>query len=62
VVSWGESTFLAGGINTINPVDVTALRTAGAELRDAFLPQNMLWANIDLTQNLSVEAVAGRMG
>ncbi|NEZ04400.1 DUF1302 domain-containing protein [Wenzhouxiangella sp. XN201] len=57
VVSWGESTFLAGGINTINPVDVTALRTAGAELRDAFLPQNMLWANIDLTPKLSVEAV-----
>lgn len=58
VVSWGESTFLAGGINTINPVDVTALRTAGAELRDAFLPLNMLWGNIDLTPNLSLEGVA----
>jgi hypothetical protein len=58
VVSWGESTFIAGGINTINPVDVTALRTAGAELRDAFLPLNMLWGNIDLTPNLSLEAVA----
>lgn len=58
VVSWGESTFIAGGINTINPVDVTALRTAGAELRDAFLPQNMLWGNIDLTPNLSMEGVA----
>ena len=58
VVSWGESTFLAGGINTINPVDVTALRTAGAELRDAFLPLNMLWGNIDITPNLSLEAVA----
>ena len=58
VVSWGESTFLAGGINTINPVDVTALRTAGAELRDAFLPLNMLWASMDLSQNVSMEAVA----
>ncbi len=58
VVSWGESTFLAGGINSINPVDVTALRTAGAELRDAFLPLNMLWGNIDLTPNLSLEGVA----
>ncbi len=58
VVSWGESTFLAGGINTINPVDITALRTAGAELRDAFLPLNMLWGSIDLTPNLSVEGVA----
>jgi len=58
VVSWGESTFLAGGINTINPVDLTALRTAGAELRDAFLPLNMIWGTIDLTPNLSLEAVA----
>ena len=58
VVSWGESTFLAGGINTINPVDITALRTAGAQLRDAFLPLNMIWGNIDLTPNLSLEAVA----
>ncbi|MFW5927344.1 MAG: DUF1302 domain-containing protein [Wenzhouxiangella sp.] len=58
VVSWGESTFLAGGMNSINPVDVTALRTAGAELRDAFLPQNMLWGNIDLTPDLSLEAIA----
>lgn len=57
VVSWGESTFLGGGINSINPVDVTALRTAGAELKDAFLPQAMLWGSLDFTQNLSAEAL-----
>lgn len=57
VVSWGESTFIPGGLNVINPVDITALRTAGAELRDAFLPLNMLWGSIDLTQNLSMEAL-----
>ena len=32
VVSWGESTFIQGGINVINPVDVSKLRVAGAEL------------------------------
>lgn len=58
VVSWGESTFIAGGINTINPVDITALRTAGSELRDAFLPLNMLWGSVDLTQNIALEGVA----
>lgn len=58
VVSWGESTFIPNGINAINPVDVTALRTAGAELRDAFLPLTMVWGNIDLTPNLSLEGVA----
>jgi hypothetical protein len=57
VVSWGESTFLAGGINVINPVDVTALRTAGAELKDAFLPQNMLWSSLSITPNFSMEAL-----
>ncbi|MEM7053208.1 MAG: DUF1302 domain-containing protein [Pseudomonadota bacterium] len=57
VVSWGESTFLPGGINVINPVDVSAIRTAGAELRDAFIPLGMLWGSLDLTQNLSVEAL-----
>ena len=57
VVSWGESTFLPGGINVINPVDVSAIRTAGAELRDAFIPLGMLWGNIDLTPNLSMEAM-----
>jgi len=57
VVSWGESTFIASGINVINPVDITALRTAGAELRDAFLPLNMLWGTIDLTPSLSLEGL-----
>jgi len=57
VVSWGESTFIPSGINVINPVDITALRTAGAELKEAFLPQNMLWGSIDLTPNLSVEGL-----
>ncbi len=58
VVSWGESTFIAGGINVINPVDVSALRTAGAELRDAFVPLNMFYGSLGLTDNLSVEGVA----
>ncbi|MEM1080350.1 MAG: DUF1302 domain-containing protein [Pseudomonadota bacterium] len=57
VVSWGESTFLPGGINVINPVDVSAIRTAGAELRDAFIPLGMVWGSLDLTQNLSMEAI-----
>lgn len=57
VVSWGESTFLPGGVNVISPVDLSALRSAGAELRDAFLPLGMLWGSIDLTPNLSAEAL-----
>ena len=46
VVSWGESTFIQGGINTINPVDVSAIRVPGAELREALLPEGMVAASI----------------
>lgn len=57
VVSWGESTFIQQGINVINPVDVSKIRVAGAELKEAFLPIDMVSFNFDLTQNLSMEAV-----
>ena len=56
VVSWGESTFIQGGINSINPVDVSALRRPGAELKEAFIPVNMFYVGQSLTDNLSVEA------
>ncbi len=55
VISWGESTFIQGGINAINPVDLSALRVAGAELKEAFLPIDALWASFQLTDNLSIE-------
>jgi len=57
VVSWGESTFIQGGINVINPVDVSRLRVAGAELKEAFEGVNMLFGSIDLTPSLSLEAL-----
>ena len=55
VVSWGESTFIQGGINSINPVDVSALRRPGAELKEAFIPVNMFYVGQSLTDNLSAE-------
>lgn len=57
VVSWGESTFIQNGINVINPIDVSKLRVAGAELKEAFLPVDSLWASVSLTENLSIEGV-----
>lgn len=57
VVSWGESTFIQNGINVINPVDVSALRVAGAELKEAFLPVNMLYGSWKFNENLSAEAL-----
>ncbi len=56
VVSWGESTFIQGGINTVNHFDVSALRVPGAELKEAFLPQEMVFASLGVTENTSIEA------
>ena len=58
VVSLGESTFLPNGNNIVNPVDVANLRVPGAELREAFLPVNMVKLAADLTFNTSIEAFA----
>lgn len=56
VVNWGESTFIPNGINIINPVDVARLRAPGSEIKDGLLPQEMLWASQEVTDNVSVEA------
>ena len=55
VVNWGESTFVQGGLNSINPVDVNAFRRAGAEVKEGLLPVNMAFASLGVTDNLSVE-------
>jgi hypothetical protein len=57
VVSWGESTFIQNGINVANPVDVSKLRVAGSELKEAFQPIDMIWGSFNLTENLSVEGM-----
>ncbi|MDO6611812.1 DUF1302 domain-containing protein [Shewanella sp. 1_MG-2023] len=56
VVSWGESTLIPHGIGVINPVDLNILNTPGAELKEAFRPQGMVWASLGVTENLNVEA------
>lgn len=55
VVNWGESTFVQGGINVVNPFDVNAFRRPGAEIKEGLLPVNMAFASLGLNDNLSVE-------
>ena len=55
VVNWGESTFIQGGMNSINPVNVNNLRVPGAELREALKPVPRLWANLGATDKISIE-------
>ena len=55
VVSWGESTFIQQGINVVNPIDISKLRVAGSELKEAFLPIDMVFASFAFNENLSME-------
>lgn len=58
VLSWGESTFIQNGVNSINPADVNAIRRPGAEVREALLPIGMVSVSAGLTQSLSLDAFA----
>ena len=55
VVSWGESTFIGNSINSINPIDVSAFRRPGSEIKEGLIPVNMLFATQSLTDRLTVE-------
>lgn len=56
VISWGEGLLYANGINSINPVDVSALLAPGSEVKDALLPLNALSGSIGLTNAVTLEA------
>ena len=55
VVSWGESTFIGNSINSINPIDVAALRRPGAEVKEGLIPVNMFYMSQGLSENVTVE-------
>ncbi len=55
VVSWGESTFIPGGLNEVNHYDVSALLTPGAELKTALLPDSMAVVNLQLSKDTSTQ-------
>lgn len=56
VVSWGEGEFIGGGINAINPTDVSAYRRPGTEFKDGLVPVNLFYVSQNLTDNLSAQA------
>jgi hypothetical protein len=57
VVSWGESTFIQNGLNVINHFDVSALRVPGSELKEGFLPQEMVNFSVQFNDNWSAQAI-----
>jgi hypothetical protein len=56
VVNWGEALLRQGGISQTNALDVIKVVTPGAELREAYLPSPMIWANVGITPAFSLEA------
>tara|TARA_R110002110_G_scaffold3104_30_gene16036 strand:+ start:4745 stop:6400 length:1656 start_codon:yes stop_codon:yes gene_type:complete len=56
VINWGEALFRPGGVSQTNAVDVGKLVTPGTNIREAYLPSPMIYANLGLTSGLSVEA------
>lgn len=55
VNNWGESLLIGGGINSYLSFDVGALRTPGAELKEAVLPALSAYASIGLPYNFNLE-------
>ena len=56
VVSWGESLFLPGGINSTNAVDIMRLSQPGTQLKEAVLPAPMVSFATGLGHGLNFEA------
>jgi hypothetical protein len=56
VISWGESLFLPGGINSTNAIDVMRLSQPGTQLKEVFLPAPMVSVASGLGHGLNAEA------
>ncbi|MRK23698.1 DUF1302 domain-containing protein [Pseudomonas sp. JG-B] len=53
VVNWGESTFIPGGLNVVNPFNLSALRRPGSEVKEGLVPVNMFYVSQNLTDAIS---------
>lgn len=56
VISWGESIFAIGGINTTNTFDFQKLSIPGTQLKEAILPAPIVSLATGLGHGLNVEA------
>lgn len=54
VINWGESTFIQGGLNIFNPIDVAAIRRPGSEIKEALVPVNAVFGSISLPFQVSM--------
>ncbi|WP_172806799.1 DUF1302 domain-containing protein [Endozoicomonas arenosclerae] len=55
-VNWGESIFYAEGLNVINPLNIEKFSLPGTSVKEAVIPQNMIFFQTGITDDLSLEA------
>ncbi len=55
-LNWGESTFIQNGINSMSTIDVSKLRVAGSELRDALEAIPMVQTSLELNERFTLDA------
>ncbi|KEI72620.1 DUF1302 domain-containing protein [Endozoicomonas elysicola] len=56
MVSWGESLFIPGISGAMSPADGTKANVPGVEVKDVLLPVGQVFAQFDLTNDLSISA------
>lgn len=56
VVSWGESIFIPGGINSTNALDLQKLNIPGTQLKEAVIPAPLVSFATGLARGLNLEA------
>ncbi len=55
-INWGESTFYPGIMSVQNRIDIAASNTPGVEVKEILLPTGAIYGQINLTNNIDVEA------
>ncbi len=56
ILNWGESTLVQNGLNSLVAADANQLRVPGYDINEALKPAGMVFAGLDLIENVSVEA------
>lgn len=56
VISWGEDIFILGGINQVNAIDLGRYHTPGTQLKEIFIPAQMLSLSAGLADGVNLDA------
>lgn len=56
VLNWGENLYIAGGVNSINPLYLPAAHQPGTPLKNLFIPAPMVSFSSSLARGLGIEA------